>query len=131
MNDRIRNSLSAIESIVYATNPHVTDPVKDAVDTIENVLQEVLSPGPSRAFRLMERHVRDEHSSPLPIESYLLLQHRPDVRLDGRTRRGPCNFQRNPAIRCQGRLCLRMENTPDDPANGVGGGVGNGTYGIG
>ncbi len=43
MNDRIRNSLQAIECIVYATNPHVTDPVKDAVDTIENVLQEVLS----------------------------------------------------------------------------------------
>jgi hypothetical protein len=43
MNDRIRNSLQAIECIVYATNPHVTDPVKDAVDTIEDVLQEVLS----------------------------------------------------------------------------------------
>ena len=42
MNDRIRNSLQAIECLVYATNPHVTDPVKDAVDTIENVLQEVL-----------------------------------------------------------------------------------------
>ncbi|MGA8740954.1 MAG: hypothetical protein WB561_07185 [Terracidiphilus sp.] len=43
MNDRIRNSLQAIECLVYATNPHVTDPVKDAVDIIENVLQEVLS----------------------------------------------------------------------------------------
>lgn len=43
MNDRIRNSLQAIECVVYATNPHVTDPVKDAVDTIENVLDEVLS----------------------------------------------------------------------------------------
>lgn len=43
MNDRIRNSLQAIECLVYATNPHVTDPVKDAVDTIENVLDEVLS----------------------------------------------------------------------------------------
>jgi len=42
MNDRIRNSLQAIECVVYATNPHVTDPVKDAVDTIESVLQEVL-----------------------------------------------------------------------------------------
>ena len=42
MNDRIRNSLQAIELVVYATNPHVTDPVKNAVDTIENVLQEVL-----------------------------------------------------------------------------------------
>ena len=43
MNDRIRNSLQAIECVVYVTNPHVTDPVKDAVDTIERVLEEVLS----------------------------------------------------------------------------------------
>lgn len=43
MNDRIRNSLQAIECVVYATNPHVTDPVRDAVDTIEGVLQEILS----------------------------------------------------------------------------------------
>lgn len=43
MNDRIRNSLQAIECLVYATNPHVTDPVKDAVDTIETILDEVLS----------------------------------------------------------------------------------------
>jgi hypothetical protein len=42
MNDRIHNSLQAIELVVYATNPHVTDPVREAVDTIENVLQEVL-----------------------------------------------------------------------------------------
>jgi len=42
MNDRIRNSLQTIELVVYATNPHVTNPVKDAVDTIESVLREVL-----------------------------------------------------------------------------------------
>ena len=42
MNDRIRNSLQAIECVVYATSRHVTDPVRDAVDTIESVLQEVL-----------------------------------------------------------------------------------------
>ena len=42
MNDRIRNSLQAIECVVYATNRHVTDPVRDAVDTIESVLHEVL-----------------------------------------------------------------------------------------
>jgi hypothetical protein len=42
MNDRIRNSLQAIECVVYATNRHVTDPVREAVDTIESVLQEVL-----------------------------------------------------------------------------------------
>ena len=43
MNDRIRNSLQAIECLVYATHPHVTDPVKDAVDTIESVLEDLLS----------------------------------------------------------------------------------------
>ena len=42
MNDRIRNSLQAIEFVVYAANPHMTDPVKDSVDAIESVLQEVL-----------------------------------------------------------------------------------------
>jgi len=42
MNDRIRNSLQTIECVVYATNRHVTDPVRDAVDSIESVLQEVL-----------------------------------------------------------------------------------------
>jgi hypothetical protein len=46
MNDRIRNSLQAIECLVYATNPHVTDPVRDAVDAIEGVLQEMLSETP-------------------------------------------------------------------------------------
>jgi hypothetical protein len=58
MNDRIRNSLQAIECVVYATNRHVTDPVRDAVDTIESVLQEVLvetdtvlSPQIKRAIR--------------------------------------------------------------------------------
>lgn len=43
MNDRIRNSLQAIECLVYASNPHAMDPVKEAVDTIEDVLDEVLS----------------------------------------------------------------------------------------
>jgi hypothetical protein len=42
INDRIRNSLQAIECVVYATNQHVMDPVRDAVDTIESVLQEVI-----------------------------------------------------------------------------------------
>jgi hypothetical protein len=62
MNDRIRNSLQAIECVVYATNPHVTDPVKDAVDTIEHVLDEVLSttrPGSSLDVRDLQ-----ETSSP-------------------------------------------------------------------
>jgi hypothetical protein len=43
MNDRIRNSLQAIECLVYASNPHAVDPVKEAVDAIEDVLHEVLS----------------------------------------------------------------------------------------
>lgn len=42
MNDRIRNSLQAIECLVYATNPQVTDSVRAAVDAIEVVLREVL-----------------------------------------------------------------------------------------
>ena len=49
MNDRIRNSLQAIECLVFATNPHVTDPVRDAVDAIEGVLQEMLSDAPHGA----------------------------------------------------------------------------------
>jgi hypothetical protein len=43
MNDRIRNSLQAIECVVFANHQHVTDPVRDAVDLIENVLEEMLS----------------------------------------------------------------------------------------
>ena len=43
MNDRIRNSLQAIECVVFANHQHVTDPVRDAVDAIENVLEEMLS----------------------------------------------------------------------------------------
>ena len=51
MNDRIRNSLQAIECLVYGTNRHVTDPVRDAVETIENVLQGFLSK-PTQLVRL-------------------------------------------------------------------------------
>ena len=42
MNDRIRNSLQAIECVTYASNPEATYSVRDAVDAIEQVLQEVL-----------------------------------------------------------------------------------------
>jgi hypothetical protein len=42
MNDRIRNALQAIECITYATNSHATEPVRNAVDTIEDTLNEVL-----------------------------------------------------------------------------------------
>ncbi len=43
MNDRIRNSLQAIECVVYANHQHVTDPVRDSVDAIESVLDGMLS----------------------------------------------------------------------------------------
>lgn len=49
MNDRIRNSLQAIECVLFATNPHVTDPVREAVDSIEGVLHEMLSETPYSA----------------------------------------------------------------------------------
>lgn len=45
MNDRIRNSLQAIECVAFCVNPHMTetDSVRDAVDQIEDVLQEVIA----------------------------------------------------------------------------------------
>ena len=43
MNDRIRNALQIIECATYATNPEATEPVRDAVDVIEDVLHEVLA----------------------------------------------------------------------------------------
>lgn len=59
MNDRIRNCLQAIECVVYATNPHVTDPVRDAVDGIEDVLQEMLTQPPhSKSARQAASGVR-------------------------------------------------------------------------
>jgi hypothetical protein len=42
MNDRIRNSLQAIECVTYAADPMATDSVRRAVDAIEDVLQGVL-----------------------------------------------------------------------------------------
>ena len=43
MNDRIRNSLQAIECITYAADPEATESVRAAVDAIEQVLQEVIA----------------------------------------------------------------------------------------
>jgi hypothetical protein len=43
MNDRIRNSLQAIECVTYHANPEATDSVRTAVDSIESVLQDVLA----------------------------------------------------------------------------------------
>ncbi len=43
MNDRIRNSLQAIECVTYAADPYATESVRSAVDAIEAVLKEVLA----------------------------------------------------------------------------------------
>jgi hypothetical protein len=43
MTDRIRNSLQAIECVTYAASQEATEPVRDAVDVIEGVLNEVLA----------------------------------------------------------------------------------------
>jgi thiol:disulfide interchange protein len=42
MNDRIRNSLQAIECVTYASAPEATAAVRQSVDAIEAVLHEVL-----------------------------------------------------------------------------------------
>jgi hypothetical protein len=62
MNDRIRNSLQAIECLLYAANPQVTGPARDAVDQIEAVLQEVFVESHSTLNAL----VRD--TPPPPVE---------------------------------------------------------------
>jgi hypothetical protein len=41
MNDRIRNALQVIECATYATNPQATTPVRNAVDKIKGVLEEI------------------------------------------------------------------------------------------
>ncbi len=43
MTDRIRNSLQAIECVTFAASREATEPVRDAVDVIEGVLNEVLA----------------------------------------------------------------------------------------
>jgi len=43
MNDRIRNSLQAIECVTYVSQPEATEPVRQAVDQIDGVLREVLA----------------------------------------------------------------------------------------
>lgn len=42
MNDVIRNALQAIECITYASNPHATEPLREAVAEIDEVLREVV-----------------------------------------------------------------------------------------
>jgi hypothetical protein len=54
MNDRIRNALQAIECITYAADPKATESVRNAVDAIEVVLNDVLivsHPAPEAATR--------------------------------------------------------------------------------
>lgn len=56
MNDRIRNSLQAIECVTYAADPQATESVRSAVDAIEEVLRGVLAeshpqPPPTRTRR--------------------------------------------------------------------------------
>lgn len=60
-NDRIRNSLQAIECVTYAASPEITEDVKNAVDDIENILNDLLaSPNSQEASRVKPRavHVR-------------------------------------------------------------------------
>lgn len=42
MNDRIRNSLQAIECVTFAAAPQATDDVRNAVDVIEGILDDFL-----------------------------------------------------------------------------------------
>jgi hypothetical protein len=43
MNDRIRNSLQTIECVTYAAAPHVTDEIRNAVDSIETILSDFVA----------------------------------------------------------------------------------------
>lgn len=55
MTDRIRNSLQAIECLTYAASPEATEPVRNAVNVIEDVLDEVLAehhPAPPETRRI-------------------------------------------------------------------------------
>lgn len=50
--DRVRNSLQAIECVIYAGSPETTEPVRDAVDVIENTLAEAFRTAPARRTRV-------------------------------------------------------------------------------
>ncbi|HLH05711.1 MAG TPA: hypothetical protein VKW78_00590 [Terriglobales bacterium] len=43
MNDLVRNSLQKIECVTYLSRPEATEPVREAVQTIDSVLREVLA----------------------------------------------------------------------------------------
>jgi hypothetical protein len=50
-NDRIRNSLQTIECVTYAASPAITADVKNAVDAIEGILNDLLVSPDSQAAR--------------------------------------------------------------------------------
>jgi hypothetical protein len=50
-NDRIRNSLQAIECVTYAASPEITEDVRSAVDNIETILNDLLASPDSQAAR--------------------------------------------------------------------------------
>jgi hypothetical protein len=41
MNDRVRNALQTIECVTYLSDPEATQPVREAVEVIDDVLQDV------------------------------------------------------------------------------------------
>lgn len=52
MSDRIRNSLQAIECVTYSAAPNATNEVREAVDVIESILDDVLAdPHGQKALR--------------------------------------------------------------------------------
>ncbi|HEV2133711.1 MAG TPA: hypothetical protein VGR47_05560 [Terracidiphilus sp.] len=58
-NDRIRNSLQAIECVTYAASPEITADVKNAVDAIEGILNDLLvSPESQMPGQVKPRAVR-------------------------------------------------------------------------
>jgi hypothetical protein len=58
-NDRIRNSLQAIECVTYSASPEITADVKTAVDVIEGILNELLtSPDSQQPERAKRRAVQ-------------------------------------------------------------------------
>jgi hypothetical protein len=58
MNDRIRNSLQAIECVTYLSDPQATDSVRQSVNNIDAVLREVLEDtNPSTQMRAASKSV--------------------------------------------------------------------------
>lgn len=66
MNDRIRNSLQAIECVTYAADPQATESVRSAVDAIEDVLHEVLAESHPEPPAALAKARADETSMEVP-----------------------------------------------------------------